>query len=143
MEEMRVKTAKAILVLGIVCLLLSSTALAWEFPPIDFEGQTINLFTWWSPIFDENRILEAEETFNVNIVQNNYGAWSAQAELPMARLLAGESAWDVWFMSHDFYMNVAGEGVFYRMNEILPQEYYDSIVPETGAKVQAIAFNGN
>ncbi len=132
-----------LVLLMFICLVVASTsafAADFEFPNVDFGGRTINFVTSYGN-FDENRLMDAEEKFNVKI-NHIHVDWGQTAEQYMSRLLAGESEWDIWFTSSNHFMTLAPERAFFPMSEVLPREYFLTLNPEAVGDVKTLEYLG-
>ncbi len=135
---------------GLVALLLMvfvvPASAYYEFAPVDFGGQTVNMMFWWdvttSDRFSPDRIAEAEELFNVKLVFP-VNSWEDSLEVYMNRLLSGESEWDIWYATHQQALPMIADGALYSMNQVLPEEYYESLYPAVRMQVEALRYQGN
>src|SRR5690554_56297 len=129
----------------LVVLIFPLSAAGFDYSGMDLGGKTISLLTWYDPADDPNiydAMAEAEEIFNCTIETVIYD-WAEANQVCMSRLLAGESAYDIWFMSHPFGLRLASQRAVYRMNEVLPPGYYENHIPELAAKVEHLKYHDN
>lgn len=150
---MRSKARFTMLLVGLFCLVLSSAVLASDFfgTDYDFGGKKVTFWHWskdeLAGRFQEGnvaqgRIEEAERLFNVKIDFQTVG-WNNVTETYTARLLAGDSKYDVWGASQGIaYYDLIGEGAFLPMTDIVPPEYYDTISNELRTELEMLAFQG-
>ena len=122
----------------------------------DFGGATVTFIGHYDKLaYDEaasladkmggvppERIKEAEEKFNCKIQSIVVPANEAQ-QVRLARLLSGESAWDVWVgVSTPAFEELAGQQVFFPISDIVPQEYWDSMPAPHRAICKTLDYKG-
>src|SRR5690554_1952770 len=72
----------------------------------DLGGRTITFVTY--PEYNnEEKIELVEEMFNCKIQIHKVDSWE-NPEQHMARLLSGDSEWDIWQLSHPAYFDLVG-----------------------------------
>jgi multiple sugar transport system substrate-binding protein len=128
--------------LVVVCLLVGlfvAPAAAWEFPEIDLGGATVYLWCWYDIGMSE-LIAEAEELFNCKI-ELPLVSWEGQTDTYMSRLLAGDSEYDIWYVSHSSAIPIMRDGAFYPMDEVLPPEYFERLDPHVQAMINAVKLD--
>lgn len=139
------KLIGVIIMLAVAVLPLGASAAGFDYSGMDLGGKTVSLLIWYNLTDDPNiadAMAEAEEIFNCKIEVVLYD-WAEADQVCMSRLLAGESAYDIWFMSHPFGMRLASQRAVYRMNDVLPPGYYDNHIPELVAKVESLKYHDN
>lgn len=111
---------------------------------VDFEGETVTIYSrapvpfksvieegedyerWGS--FNETikeRVKKAEELFNVSL---DFGGQISEEDV-QNRVLSGDSTHDIYFGQHrQFnYFGLANDKLIYKVGDILPEEYYESL----------------
>lgn len=122
----------------------------------DLGGQTVTFIAHWdllawndaaNPISKQiavspERIKEAEEKFNCKIRSMVVPAGERESVF-MARLLSGESAYDVWDgLGTGIFEGLVGQNAFYPVGDILPPEYFEALPPMHRAMAKAYEFQG-
>ncbi len=146
----------AVLVVG---LLAASTVFASDFDltkfglkpaeSYDFGGETVTIISWTSErmanYFNDNlsvmgRVEEAEKIFNCKI------EWMQTRDIPEVnfnRLLAGESGYDLWHVSHKIgYWELQSANALYPIEDILPDCYFDNLPHIINAIEEALKYKG-
>ncbi|NLJ75044.1 MAG: extracellular solute-binding protein [Firmicutes bacterium] len=124
-----------------VALLVVPASAEFEFPEFDLGGETVYLWCWYD-IGIEERIAEAEELFNVKIELPQVG-WETQTDTYMSRLLAGDSEYDIWYVSHQYAIPIMKDGAFYPMDTVLPEEYFESMDPHLKTMIDNLILHDN
>ncbi len=142
-----------VLFTSLLCLVLTASVFAENFfgTDYDFGGKTVTYWHWnmneLAGRFQEGRVAqgrveEAEKLFNVKI-DFQIAGWGDIQETYVARLLAGDSKYDVWGASQSIgFFDLVKEGAFTPMTDIVPAEYYDWISNELRTELEMMSFRG-
>ena len=128
------------LIMLISLLVFSTVAGAYEPLPgvphpdeVDFGGETVTVTGMDYPFedFEEDgdypgRLEQAKELFNVefDFIEIEYGE---MVDLHMARLMAGDSEYDLWGMGSDAMVQLIAEGALAAADWYLPDEYFAAL----------------
>lgn len=126
-----------LMVLGM--FLASTSAFAYvsdrmDFGEIDFEGETVTFVAHHNILenFEEGgiysgRLEEAKELFNIGDIEMLIVDWGEVGNTALNRFMSGDSTYDYWKPPFGFYWGLASRGTLYPVNEILPEEYFDTL----------------
>lgn len=119
-------------------------------PSYNLGGATVTYISWTADrmknYFNEDpvvkgRLTEAEKKFNCKI------QFLQTRDIPatnMARLLAGDSAYDLWHTQTRIgYYELVSEGAAYPMDEILPEKYYAGLSHMEREAIKILEFKGH
>ena len=122
-----------------------------EFGDIDFEGETVTYVGYYDPFeawFYEGghypgRLEEAKEIFNIGEIEFLEVPWGEEmTENQMARLMAGDSRYDIWMTILGEYWSMASEGAYYPLSDILPDAYYDNMPVDIAQMFRNLEIDG-
>ncbi len=121
-----------------------------EFGEINFEGESITYVCWYNPLgeFEEGgeyagRLEEAKDKFNIGDIELIQVGWGEDlSEIPMSRLLGGESNYDIWILPHQNVWPLITQGAFYPLNEILPEDYYGNMARDLRVIAETLSHRG-
>src|SRR5690554_1759655 len=134
-----------VLVLVLVLGLVAVPAFAQEY---DFGGKTVT-FTGWvnnlEGVEASGRLAEAEELFNVKLEhvildQDNY------QESLMARLISGDSEYDVWRMASQpsWFLSLAAQDALLSITQTVgDEEYYGDALEVAAASLETFSLGND
>ncbi len=148
---------KKITILLVMALIVSLTvsSFAYELPfdasDVDFGGETVTYVGFWDPREPyveggdrAGRLEEAMEKFNIGKIEYIGLAWGDPLkEGMMNRLMNEESNYDIWCLPSNQAMAMLKNGAFYPVNEIMPQSFYDSLLPDWKAITETFSLGGD
>ncbi len=122
---MRTWQKTLVMALLLVLVLSAVPVLAKEY---DFGGKTVTFIGWIDNLEearDEGRVAEAEELFNVKI-ENMLADQEEYQEILTARLISGDSEYDVWRMASQppWFLSLAAQDSLLAINDIVDDEEY-------------------
>lgn len=140
----------------LVCLVFSTGVMAFDLAELglkesyDLNGNTVTIISWTAERIENylredpvtiGRIEEAEKLFNCKI------EFLQTRDIPATnfnRLLAGESAYDLWFtQSRIGYYELVSQGAAYPMSEVLSDKYYDSLSAYEKDSIELLSYYGS
>lgn len=142
-----------VLVLGML-VIFSSVSFAYtsdrmDFGDIDFGGATVTFLAHQNILaqFEEGgaysgRLEEAKQLFNIGNIELLVVDWGEVGNTALSRFLAGESTYDYWKVPFAFYWGLVSRGVLFPVNEILPQEYFESLPKVIRDRNEQVAYRG-
>lgn len=122
----------------------------------DFGGQTVTFVGHYDMLaWDESasltdrmssvnpaRVKEAEEKFNCKI-ESLVVPHNEVAATRMARLLSGESAYDIWIgIGTAGFEGMVGQQIFFPISDIVPQDYWDALPAMHYALAKTLNYKG-
>lgn len=129
----------------VLVLALCFTAVPAFAQQYDLGGKTVTFTGWVNNLEDaeaSGRLAEAEELFNVKIEhvildQDNY------QEALMARLISGDSEYDVWRMASQppWFLSLAAQGALLSITDTFgDEEYYGEALDVAGASIETFTL---
>lgn len=115
---------------------------------VDFGGETVNILIGdikWV-VFNEGkpldeRIAEAEALYNCKI---NVGSTNNDANFLMARIMAGDSKYDIFRFNHrGGYFPLVTANMLYPVSDVLPEEYFESLPTADRYSIEKLKFKGD
>ncbi|NLH13575.1 MAG: extracellular solute-binding protein [Firmicutes bacterium] len=136
---------RARLLLGAVLatiIAFAGVSMAYDYDSLDFGGKTIT-FLYFDPtnVLDEDVLAEAQQRFNFTFRYEVVG-WDEYVEMAMARLLAGDSEYDVWMMGQPHFVQLVGNNALLAADDILPEGYYDDADSTVVQRVNSLKVKG-
>jgi len=136
---------RARLLLGAVLatiIAFAGVSMAYDYDSLDFGGKTIT-FLYFDPtnVLDEDVLAEAQQRFNFTFRYEVVG-WDEYVEMAMARLLAGDSEYDVWMMGQPHFVQLVGNNALLAVDDILPEGYYDDADSTVVQRVNSLKVKG-
>lgn len=114
----------------------------------DLGGKTVSFVSWGNVIgnFQEGgrfdgRLEEAERLFNCKIVRVP-AAYGELMDIWTARLLSGDSEYDIWQTAHRYFMQLVGRDYFFPVSEVLGEEYYGNLPEFHSRMAETFSFKG-
>jgi multiple sugar transport system substrate-binding protein len=140
---MRTRCALATLLI-LVCL-IAAPVLAAEY---DLGGKTVSFVSWGNVLggfqeggMFEGRLEEAEALFNCKIVRVP-AAYANLEDVWTARLLSGDSKYDVWQTGHKFFMRSVARNYFFPVSDVLDEEYFENLPLLRRRIAETFSFKG-
>ncbi|MFW6270909.1 MAG: hypothetical protein ACOC4G_12625, partial [Bacillota bacterium] len=144
------------LLVFVTVLIISGVSIAFDpvedLGPVDFEGATVTYVSAYDPLLEfesgeryAGRLEEAKEKFNIGEIEYVNIPWGETKDTVMSRLMSGDSKYDIWILPTGGaqYYDVAAEGALYPVDQVLPEEYYQSMPQGLQIVYDRLAVDGN
>lgn len=135
--------ARLSLVMVLVAIVaVAGIGMAYDYDNLDFGGKTIT-FLYFDPtnVLDEDVLAEAQQRFNFTFQYQVVG-WDEYTEMAMARLLAGDSEYDVWMMGQPHFVQLVGNNAVLAVDNILPAGYFDELDSTVVERINSLKVRG-
>ena len=131
-------------ILSLVVLLVAVATAVASAAQFDLGGKTVTIISNADVFASENmqiRRAEVEAQFNCKLV----GLPVAMAEAPeviTARVMAGDSTYDVYVMNSRGYFPLVANNILLPIGELLGEEYYENLPPLARANIESLRYHG-
>ncbi|NLU41936.1 MAG: extracellular solute-binding protein [Firmicutes bacterium] len=131
-----------VVALAIIIACAGVSMAAFDYDSLDFGGRTIT-FLYWDPanVLDTDVLAEAQQRFNFKF-EYKIAGWEEYVEMAMARLLAGDSQYDVWMMTQPHFVQLVGNNAVMPLDDILPADFFDDADPTVVHRVNSLKVKG-
>ena len=135
---------KRIWFVSLLVVVLSLSSLPVLAQGYDFGGKTVTFVGWvdnLEGVENSGKLAEAEALFNVKIERVIVPQDDYQAQLT-ARLMSGDSEYDVWRMTQDqsWFFSMAGQEQLLPVSELFGTEYYGEAWDVARAGIEAFSI---
>ncbi len=142
---MTLRTKLVAMAILVMVVMSGSAAVAREY---DLGGATVAVLGWGNSLatFEaggryEGRLDEAREMFNCEFESVPID-WMTGTDTMMARLLSGDSAYDMWVASSYHFWKIVGQNAFLPVGDLLGEEYFENLPANAKAKSDFFMFRG-
>ena len=136
------KARLSLMIVLTVIVACASVSMAYDYDNLDFGGKTIT-FLYYDPNnpLDADVVAEAEELFNFKF-EMQVVDWDSYTEMAMARLLSGDSDYDVWMMGHPHFVQLVSNNAVLAVDEMLPADHFDYLDPSIIERINKLKMDG-